>query len=385
MKKLDIYFLLFVVTLFGACKKNALPKDEAESNPEFYFKCNVNETPVNIQAGVNNYYMYSSHTQDNANVYVYKGEFRQKDCSVGCGYGISIEINDSKVSSPGAPMFPDSSLYSGPYQFNDGTLEPLYYLSSFYPTSQSTSLTGVYCQWLFSDNTPSTSVSQISKLFRTNTTQSITLNFRDTINGGFASHTNVFKIGNYLQGNVFAVRDQPLYPVKYTFGYNITSGNAIGNSYSYLWDFGDGSTSNLTNPSHVFLTTNSYKRVKLTLIATTSLSTSYTCTSYYQAPCFSYSVCDANFNAGFTPIQNIHGLSAITIKVTDPSGNVYSSSSINQSTNSNFEIISVEEFKTNEKGERTKKVKIKFNCSVVSGSNTLNISNGEAVIAVSYK
>lgn len=368
----------------SACKKNALPKDEAPTDPEFYFKCDVNGTPINIQAGVNNYYMYSSHLQDTNNVYVYKGVFKQKNCSAGCGYGISLEINDCKESAVNAPMKPDSSLYLGMYQFNDGAVEPIYYNANFNSTYHSSNL-GVNYNWLFSNNSTTSTLSPVLKMFRANTTQSVVLTVHDSIINCSSSHLNIFNIGNYLQANVYAVRDQPYNAFKYTFGCSITSGNAIGNSYSYLWDFGDGSTSNLTNPSHVFASGNRYNRVKLTLVATTTVGTSYTCTTYYQAACFLNQVCDANYNAAFYPIPNIHGLSAITIKLTDPSGNEYSSGQINQATSSNFEVISVEDYKANENGEATKKVKVRFNCSLISGSNTITVNNGEAVIAVSYK
>jgi hypothetical protein len=96
-------------------------------------------------------------------------------------------------------------------------------------------------------------------------------------------------------------------------------------------------------------------------------------------------VCNANYNAYFTPLPNPKALSAITIKVIDPNGVEYSSSTLNQPNSNKFEIISVEEYKLNERTETTKKLKLKFNCTLQSGSNTISVNNGEAVIAVSYK
>lgn len=385
MKKNIFYITVLIIMCLSACKKNTLPKDETGLNsPEFYFKCDVNGTPVNLQAGVNNYYMFSAHSQDSNNVYVYRGDLKQKDCNSNCFYGISIQINDCKQSILNSPMKPDSALYVAPYQFNDGVLTPLYYTSTFYSTYSATPKAKY--NWAFADATPTQTTSSIIKTFKANTTQTISLTYSDTLATSSTTwtslHQNIFKIGNPFQANIVASRDLPLNNLKYTYGSNFTGG--LG-SYSYLWEFGDGTTSNLSSPSHSF-PSGAYRdyRTKLTLTTNNSNET-YTCATYYQSTCYPNLVCNANYSANFVGVQNTKGLSAITIKVIDSKGVEYSSSQLNQPSTTNFEIISVENYKLNEKNEATKKIKIKFNCTLQSGSNILNINNGEAVIAVSYK
>lgn len=375
MKKKSLYIFAIFCLYLTSCKKNELPKDDSDNaNPEFYFKCDVNGIPINIKAGVDKYYMYSMHSQDTNNVYVYRGDLKQKDCGTTCGYGISIQINDCKESPIGAPMKPDSSLYIGNYQFNDGFLAPLYYSAYFSPLLIGS---GATYSWSYSDAT-SQSTQQGFKTYRTGTTQSAVLSVRQPSPLCSTTHTNSYLIGNGLQTNITAVRDPSLALLKYTFASNVTT--SISSSYSYLWEFGDGATSTLSNPTHAY-PSQGYYTAKLTLTD----ASNNVCVSYYQAPCFTYTVCNANYNAYFNEIPNTKALSAITVKVIDPNGVEYSSFQINQSTATKFEIISVENYKPNENGELTKKVKIKFNCSLVSGANTLNINNGEAVIAVSYK
>ncbi len=367
-----------------SCKKNALPKDEdLTQNPEFYFKCVVNGIAINLQAGVNNYYMFSSHKYDSlTNIYGYRGDLKQKDCASNCFYGISIQINDCKSSAPNAPMNPDSALYVGSYQFNDGVLAPLYYTANLY--SSYNNISASKFNWITSDAITTQTLQQVSKTYKANTTQNITLNINDTSINCSTSHNNSFKIGNPLQANIYAVRDQPLNALKYTFGCNITSGTSSNTFYSYQWDFGDGSPiSYLTNPSHAFNSQN-YYRTKLTLV-TSDGSVTNTCTTYYQVACFTPTVCNANYNAFFTGIPNPNGYSAIKINIIDSQGVEYSSASINQPNDNNFEIISVENYKPNEQGNLTKKLKIKFNAKLINGNNTLTINNGEAVIAVSYR
>jgi hypothetical protein len=95
--------------------------------------------------------------------------------------------------------------------------------------------------------------------------------------------------------------------------------------------------------------------------------------------------CDANFTAVFTPIPNKNALSKITLLAKDPSGKIHSSNEIQQMSDSKFQIVSVEDYKNNQDGHKTKKIKINFSCVLKDGTNTINIKNGEAVIAVAYK
>lgn len=379
MKKRIIYSILIVSTCFSFCKKNALPKEVEEvSTPEFYVKCQVNGLPVSLEAGINNYYMFSKHTQDTNDVYVYIADLKQKNCGNACGYGISIQINDSKQSALGEAMKPDSGLYLGKYIFNDGSPEALYYTATFTPELVGS---GVTYKWNYADGTSQTT-QQGSKIFRANTTQNVVLSVTQPLPLCSTTHTNSYVIGNPLQTYVTAVRDPSLAALRYTFGniVAVNSGSSGTSSYSYLWKFGDGDSSKLSNPTHSY-SNQGYYTAKLTLTD----SNNNTCTSYYQAPCFNTSVCNANYNASFSQIPNPKAFSAITVKITDPNGVQYSSAQINQPSSTKFEITSVEDYKQNENGEATKKVKIKFNCLLQNGSNTLNISNGEAVIAVSYK
>ena len=56
--------VLICVGLFTACKKKSLPEAEPGNDPQFYFKGNVNGSFTLMEAGVNDYYMYSSYSQN---------------------------------------------------------------------------------------------------------------------------------------------------------------------------------------------------------------------------------------------------------------------------------------------------------------------------------
>lgn len=343
------------------------PSDVNGSDPAFYFKCDVNGAPLKIEAGVDDYYMFSSHYLDTNNVYVYKGELKQKNCSSNCNYRLAILINDYKVSELSAPMFPDSGLYVGNYSFNDGTPDPVEYNGVFTPLISGGATTYT---WTYSDGQAQYSQQGVRK-FKAHRTYSVSLALDSA--GNTANHTNVFKIGSPLQANVTAIKQQGS-----GLNYNFYGASTISPA-SYSWNFGDGVTSNSITPNHIYASEN-YYTARLTLV-----SGAETCESYYQVPAFYNYRVHANYNNSFQPVPNLNRLSSITLVITDPNGNVYSSSSINQPTGSKVEIVSVEDFKMNSENEPTKKIKIKFSCQANSGSSLLNITNGEAVIAVSYK
>ncbi|MBA3665096.1 MAG: PKD domain-containing protein [Bacteroidetes bacterium] len=370
--KLRYLYILFCLAILAGCKKHDLPSNEdSNGEPVFYIKGEVNGSPVSLQAGVNNYFMYSSHFQQPNNVYVYKGEMKQNACNGPCNYGIAILINDYKISQPNETMKPDSGLHTGHYQFNDGTLDPAGYMGSFTPTFTDPNTTYT---WTYSDGITGPG----TRYFNAGQTYSVCLNMNS--NGCVQSHTNEFRVGSPLQANVSATCNWTATPTTYSFTPYLALGSSQNVSYS--WDFADGSAfSSSVTPVHAYIYSTKYYRARLRVSSATD-----TCYSYYQVPVsVGAPVCHANFNSAFTPVPNTLALSAITVLVTDPSGNVYSTETINQPTGNKIEILSVENYKNNAQNEPTKKVKIKFNCVVKNASGTLNVTNGEAVIAVSYK
>jgi hypothetical protein len=369
MKRTKQYiFLLALCVVFATCKKNPLPPDD-QKDPVFYVRCQVDGATVNLEAGKNEYYMYSSHFQNSDNVYVYKAELKQKSCSSDCGYNVTILINDSKVSAPNGVMKPDSGLFVGKYGFNDGTPEPIIYKGSFTPISQ-----GSYT-WTYSDGGISNDPAG-THYFRAGKDYSVGLLVSSSTCYNY--HANDFRIASQLSTIISGSNDLGATPMTYTF----TSSNSDPN-VALEWDFGDGSPAVAGTSSVVHTYDDSTQGFYIVRLKLSKGSEVFY--SYYQVSAFVTDVCTANFNSYFIPQQNIYALGAVTILVTDANGMVYSSESLNQALNNKMEIISVEDYEPNSENNPTKKLKIKFSCDVKNGNNVIKITNGEAVIAVSYK
>jgi hypothetical protein len=172
------------------------------------------------------------------------------------------------------------------------------------------------------------------------------------------------------------------------------SGNTIsfssqvtgGGDYIYRWNFGeDGSmpattatASNLYSHPDRYLV--SLKVIDLVNNNDSAFHNYWVNTDLSNAPA-------PNFYAEkVAPILSNSPISKIKITYTDASGTVYYSDVNPQNSNtSNFQITSVEDYKSNENNQATKKVKITFNCRLSNGVSEVPITNGEAVIAVAYK
>ncbi|MBS1650989.1 MAG: PKD domain-containing protein [Bacteroidetes bacterium] len=367
MKK--ILIIPFFIFLFSACKKKELPDSQSQNNPQFYIKANVNGAPINIVAGQNDYYMYSSHFQNQNNVYTYKSNIKL-NCSNCSGYSFTLLINDFKVSQPNATMIVDSSIYTGNYYYSGANLPPLYATCSF--TADYTNQLTSY-NWLFSDASTSTNscvVKNISSRYPY-TVQLITSSY-----AAAPALLKTINILSPLQGNVEASFDTLNHQLRCSLAANLTQ--TVSN---YSWDFGDGSPqSTLSNPVHIYAN-QGYYPVKLK-VWNTANDTNY---FSYQATIFKSPQPNSNFKINLTKVPNTFSLSAITLQLTDPNGNIYTSDATAQPESSYFTISDVNDYQPNELGDKTKKIKILFNCTLQNGTNNIIISNGEAVVAVSYK
>jgi PKD repeat protein len=376
MKTKEILATLFIVgILISACKKTKLP-DSEETNTEFYIACNYNGLPLKIEAGVSDYYMNASYYYDStSNVYAYKATLSQAACA-NCNYAVSILINDASTSTNNAAMNVKDALRLGKYIFNDDKLPPLFYTVNFTPEKNQES--GSTYNWALNGVLFNNTYQLKDMILDANSTANVSLNYANATGDCGTLHANNFKINANIQSTIKAIKDDLQAPFKYKF-----SNTTISNSplISYLWNFGDQTISTESNPVHIF---KSFGNKVVTL--RTINATNDTCITSYQIDVTEgNSSCDANFVSSFIPLKNTKAYSAITILFTDANGKTFSSKDFSQPDNSNFEITEVSDYIENAKQQRTKKLKIKFNCEIKNGNEIVKITNGEAVIAVAYK
>ncbi|MDI1353558.1 MAG: PKD domain-containing protein [bacterium] len=368
-----LYSTILFALLATACKKTPLP-EEAPAEPVFLLSGKLDGTDLNFQAGNINYYMNASYFQDASNLYIFKGELKQ-NCTSACGYGLTVLINDYKVSEPNGPMNIDSAIHKGAYRLFNESIYPTQQEVNFVPVNE---LSGdVSYSWSIVNGTSTITAPftyTLSKTLDIGKTYSVTLTYEE--NGGTcnATHTNVFRVGNAFQTTITAQKDLTPLTLKFAAKTNTTG------TFTYLWEFGDGATSSQSMPSHTYGNEGPFI-AKLSMVNAANDS----CVSYYQVNAGPNPSCQANFNALFLPLQTIQITRSITILLTDSTGTTYSSAKAMQPTGTHVEITDVGEYKTNNYGQPTKVVSLNFDCVLKNGNVSKLLKGGHAVIAVAYK
>ncbi len=379
MKKIIGYSIIFLFLVSSCRKQKDLPVPEI-TEPHFYLNCYVDATPLNMQAGNEDYFMNSSWFHlDSPGVYVYKGNIAKE---IGAGYQVTILINDYKITPANGAMNPDSALRKGQHLFYDQNTSGLTQEISFTP-ARSYVGNGESYSWSITDGVNLTTGTpySISKTCNVGKTYSVTLNYDDGLGNCFQKHTNVFKAGSNLQTSIRASRDMSAYPeFKYNFSYSLPTNSTA--MYKCLWQFADNMSFTTATVADKAFVPGTTSLIKLTL---TDQNTNESCVSFYQLNAVNGSSCDANFTANFLPVQNSRVYTSVIVLLTDPQGVVYTSQGLVQPASSNFEILSVEEYTANDKGQPTKRLTAKFNCVVKNGTKEINLTGGDAKIAVAYK
>lgn len=373
MRILHLYMLLLLFGLGYSCKKKSYPESTTNNDATFYFRGSVDNKAYSIDAGYNDYYMYSSYGKDANNVNNFVGELRNSIC--GACERFELVINDYKVSPAGTPSDIASSLHTGKYQYFGKF--PLTYLVVFNSTYNKTPSTYL---WDFGDGQSSNSkdpVHSYAKKGIYNVCLTIT-----SVNGCVSNICNQVKVRTGTSASRTTISATATAIKKLQFNQTSTGALPILN---YLWDFGDGTQSTVANPSHTYQVDGAYP-VSLRITD----SNNDVATAHYNAITQNdMSSCAANFIVQSITEEDINadplGLSTVQIKWVDARGVVYTSDNTLQPASDYFEILSVEDYELNENNQKTKKLHIKFKTTVYNGTNAINISNGDAVMAVAYQ
>lgn len=362
------WVFLFAGIVFSSCKKEDLQSQSGA--PVFYAKGTLNGNFFNINAGVNNYYMYSSYTSDANDVYEFIGNLKEENCSASCPSSMTVRIRDYATHTSSATII-DTSLAAGFYDFvvplgtNDIAFTPQIYADSV--TSYA---------WSFGDNGNSTLPNPVHTYATAGIyTACLTVN---------ATH-NSFNCISTICDTVFVGTPRVIIP-------SITDSILIGDSlqfnshhvggtapFTYRWRFGDATESTLPNPTHSYNTPGVYTA---TLYITDANSITEQRSQMINSPLADS--CTVNFTWQQQSTTSATDFSKVVIEWTDASGNVYTSANSQQPSTSTFEIVSVENYDGNENHQATKKVHMRVNCTLYNGANTLLLQNAEIVFAVAH-
>lgn len=362
-----LFLLLFSLTL-SQCKKKTYPESMVQNEPEFYVDLQSSGGPVLLEAGIANYRVYSSYTQNAAGLYTYVSAFKQKDCNANCRNSIVFEINDAKFTSPGAASDINAALYAGNYEYASPNWSVQFESSYNKPASS--------YRWNFGDGTESFEKNPVH-LYKKGGAYTVCLTI--TSNTGCENTIcNTLEVG-YPEDNCAVSVSSSNGPSNAVQFVSSAKGQA---PFAYQWSFGDGATSTEAQPNHSYAVRGAYA-VRLKVIDAKKDEAVF---NYHVITSGDSSSCASNYQIAST-VQNVDTLpfSQVTIRYTDNNGETYTSENFTQDADRRFEILSVEDYENNERGEATKKLKVRFTANLYSGSKQIKLTNSEAVICISYK
>jgi hypothetical protein len=366
MKKHSFIIFLFFTLAITSCKTKEEPEDEVNiSTPVFSAKGTIDGKTIDFAAGKSNYYMSTDFTVDKNNIYSFIGELKDPNCNT-CA-SLKIIINNNAV---GSAFSTDSFLRQNSYSYYNSLFPTkTYYKVTFQSLSTGTG-TPTYT-WDISNGNPLS-----DELITTKYTQGGTY--------------NISLSSSYSNGCSSSLT-QPIYLSPSSVGSNIDfnvnyidSHNVLFNSIpvegvsDVSWDFGDANTASGSIVTHEYATTGLYK---VCLSYLKDNDTFYYCKNVNTAD---FSGCKSNFSFNSQYIIDSLNLSAVTVQWTDETGHIYSSKNVPQNASDTFKILESIDFKLNEKGQKTRQLKIEFSCKVSDGTRVIELSNIAATIAVAY-
>lgn len=377
MKNLCYSVLALLLLAISSCKKED-PKPETGAmagTPVFSFTGNVNGNPIALQAGANDYFMSTSYSLDSNGVYDFIGELKPKNCIGDCRNSLKISIKDYRQFSM-LPTTIDSTMVPGYYAFATPSGAASQYNNIFIATLKNGNAQSNY-NWDFGDGTPivtSTDSTVVHKYLHPGIYK-VSLNetgcssaIANDIQFGQTGNSLLPKFTTVITGDSAVFIPTPPFEGIYP--------------YTYFWNFGDGSTSTATSPSHKYSAAGVYK-ASLTMTDATDTSA----VQYFNVSIKPNTICSSNFSLrASTSLSNPMNLGDVVIEWRDTAGKLWTSKNNDQSpSKSMFKIISVENYLNSPNGDATKKIHVKFSCTLYSGSSSITMNNVEGIFAVSYK
>lgn len=372
MKRILLISLIGSLIPFIGCKKDSSdPIDPVV--PVFSIAGNINGNYVSIQAGVDDYYMYSSCKVDSVQLHSFEGTFKKANCT-NCTNQFSIKLNDRNPGISVSSSHLDSLLNEGLHYHHDSAKNTSYCMFKSQPDA---GLTPQSYYWDFGDGTISNQKDPHHVFYGNG---SYTVCHTITYNTGTSNEScNEVKADFY---DCYAFIDYHFNNDTCFFNGNAT-GNSITDPVRFEWNFGDPAsvkdTSYQQNPYYIY----GPGAYTVTMKTTDPEGCNYTITRTIKRPKEDgVRTAYYTYSKLLTPLVDY---SVVTITWTDENGSVYSTGNVKQPVDSYFQITSVEDYEPNENAEPTKKINARIKCKLSNGSKSISMDDVKVIFAVSYK
>lgn len=371
MKFSSFLYLIFILGVLG-CKGPKEP--EAQGDAVFYFNGSLGESQVSFAAGDNSYFMYTNYIDDYLDIRSFTGGLGRLNCvsKEDCPGRMSISIRE-KEKLNGARQSIDQCIKVQEYQFR-GPAEYLFqnYKATF--ISKSTPI-GIDHVWDFGDGSTSSDVNPVH--YYLNEADSIVTPSLDVFFSSTCISTVEYPI-SFTSGCVvdfFASYDSGL-------GY-FTWNSVPSNGRTERWDFGSGYMPQ--GPNNLPPSNDSIFK---SCLESTDINgcVSYKCKNIVVDTPMVHCVSNFDVITEVVETEDIRDYSEVTVEWELESGKKFLSNRFAQPTNSNFSIISVDDYQTDQNGNSTKKLTVQFSVRLFGDSENdfLDVVTEKSVFAIAY-
>jgi len=368
---------LLLLTLFlVSCDETNLP-DEVDGEVLFFLDGTLNNKPLIINAGEDNFYLYTNYQVDNNGLLHFEGNFAKTNaCIENCDEALRISISNN---IPGLGFNINDALFVGDYRLASQQIDS----TTLYETTFQASGVGnstITANWDFGDGNTSTNLHPVYDFQSSNPI--VQLEITDLFGCKSLARSQLD-----LDNNSFCQQD-------FFFSYNpslsIYSFIPFGgyqSSNTYQWRIVSESDSLQSSNSTFTTAVNANGQFQVCLTTTSSSGCiSEICKSFDAAT--STLSCAAAFQFDAQPrveVVNSQIFSNVEIAYTSPDNVLFTNKNGNQpsTNNSYFRIINISDYEINENGQLTKKIIAEMNCVLFDNNgNELVLNSSNFVFAV---
>jgi len=393
------HILLFtlIALIFVTCKKQELAPSTVENQPIFSFYGNMGGNILNVQAGVNNYYMYSSDTSiqsiasPGTGVYSFIGTLRN---TATANNSIQIIINDDAYTPPSNQSDINNSITSGTsYFYNIPGGTPVWDSVIFIPkmyVGKPKSLSFNFGDGNAYNTSNTAPVPHLYKILKDYNTQ-LTVNSFDSGVPSSITISNPLRLNSKSTTPISITSVKPFLLADFWHKHEVSLWAYISGGtfpYTYKWSYGNGHSDSISSGNSIntiYTYTDSVKTYPITLTVTDFTKKDTASFMFYYTDTVSSNNSVA-YSMAVHPVANPSGLSTVTINYTDAQGRQYTSNNSSQARNNTFQITSVANYQNNKDNNPTKMLKVSFNCMLYNAAlhDSIAATNCTAVIAVAY-
>ncbi|MEM9819952.1 MAG: hypothetical protein AAF985_02725 [Bacteroidota bacterium] len=377
MNRFNQILVLLIVLQCFACGDGELP-EPMTGTPVFSFNGTIDGATTLLNAGDDDFFMFTEFEEDDQNVFSYIGRLAklQPDCEDNCNEQLRILIRNNQTGTPNAAIATDA-LVPGFYEYDDNGTEAdtLTRFVVQYDNQSATSDPSARYLWSFPGNTFEGETPPADTLVQLGFSVGLEVTM-DTLE--FCTSSVIRQVSTNAIINCGISFEVTASPGSTSLG---LLANVSGTPpFDYMWQNGIDSSMYIADSVGQHCVT----------ITDASGCASFNCLEFVNDFPFSKSYCSAAFDYQIQEFTEITGgdllrLSEVRIEYTDSTGNLYSSILGAQAVDSFFEITRSDDFDDNENGEATKQLGLRFKALLYDTTGvSIPIESDGAVIGVAY-